>query len=1333
MVTAVESHAVRPSTVEDVKVQLSGQVDVEADGQSVDLGPAKCRAVLAALAVSAGRPVPVSTIIDLVWGDDPPRTADRTLQSYVTRLRKALGEGTIERTGSTYRLVLEPDAVDILRFEHLVAQDRVAEALELWSGPPLSGLDVAGFERVIVRFTELYVDTLERHLGDELKLGNGPSHLATLSRLTTEHPLREHAWALRIHALYQAGRQAEALRAYAEARNHLVGELGIEPGQVLRDLEARILAQDPTLDAASPPERAEAGPSMSDSGTRTFLYTDIEDSTGLWDRNTDEMRRAVAHHDEVIAEAVEHAGGVVFKHTGDGALAVFETADEALNAAVAMQLTLSGSHVGEERFKVRIALSTGRADSREGDWFGPPLNIASRLLDAAHGDQILLGDSTYSRLTNQLEHGISTTELGDHRLRGLSRPERVHQVLHSSLPNRFPPLRTALHDDSIKKDFPSALSHAGRVTFVGRLDELGQIEAAWAEVERSNIPMIVAIGGEPGVGKTRLAGEAARRLHEEHGAMVVYGRCPEDHATAFRPVTEALTAYADRTTDAQLRTEMGPRSSHLTPVLPHLAHRFGDVGSIIDVTEETRLEIFDAVTKFLEAASTSPLVIVLDDVHWADQSSLGLVTHLARHLSRGRLLILLTYRDVEVERSHPLGRVLADLRREARALRLKMRGIAQEDSIEMTEAVLGHRLSDQGRAVVARITDDAGGNPFFLQEMLNYFKEAGVLVRRDGRWTAGPDTDLAGLVPEGIREVVGRRLDQVSDACNTLLRFASVLPAEIDFDVLVAAARADEDAALDLFDEALQAQLIVETAPTKYEFAHALIRQSLYAEVSTVRRLRMHRRIAEAMVATGRTDDPTVQAIAFHLLEAATAAEPELVARWGLIAGERAVGRFAYDEARDLFRRTLDVIEDSVDDATLFGLHANVALAEITTLNFDAALSAIDRCRRSLPSVDSAVAGRILLTVAGHLPGRSHSLGTNLALAELIASLDRQAMDPLLAATVEFELSALTVGRYAAPDVDTLVWVIESTDDATRARALMYTSNRIFALRELEQLTAVTERCASDATSVETRDTSQAILGLLLGRLGQFDRMGSLLEAVRASPIAASSRNVMYNISRLTPFPMAIRRGDLPSAAEFLDAMRVDAGLGELIDAYATRLLAWVRDEDLPPVDVTVPGIDTFLLHPHMWNGPPSDEAIGIAIVERPELGIMCCAADAAGAAGNSNHTDQIWETLTPARGQHATFQNGFVVSAVDYHLAVLAEQRGDLELAIELQLHALDQHMSHGFVFDQAMSTAHLIGLLRHRAAPGDGNEIDRLRDEALAALGDTELARPRRLVLEA
>ncbi|WP_035770576.1 ATP-binding protein [Arthrobacter castelli] len=238
---------------------LAGVTAASDDGTPVDVGPQKCRAVLAALALSAGEVVPVSRLIGAVWGTDPPRTAEKTLQGYVAALRRNLGPECIRRIGAAYRLELGPESVDVNRFREFIAAGEADKALAEWTGTPLAGVDAPGLQSTVDGLTEQWLGTIELDL--ERRIDTDPATtVPTLTQLTADHPFREGLWAQLMTALYRAGRQADALTTYQRARHYLVEELGVEPGRRLRELERLILDHDERLQTATDRPGQDSGP-----------------------------------------------------------------------------------------------------------------------------------------------------------------------------------------------------------------------------------------------------------------------------------------------------------------------------------------------------------------------------------------------------------------------------------------------------------------------------------------------------------------------------------------------------------------------------------------------------------------------------------------------------------------------------------------------------------------------------------------------------------------------------------------------------------------------------------------------------------------------------------------------------------------------------------------------------------------------------------------------------------------------------------------------------------------------------------------------------------------
>jgi DNA-binding SARP family transcriptional activator len=437
----------------------------------------------------------------------------------------------------------------------------------------------------------------------------------------------------------------------------------------------------------------------------------------------------------------------------------------------------------------------------------------------------------------------------------------------------------------------------GLAPFFGRRAQFDALRDAWTAGAAGD-RRIVLVSGEAGVGKTRLAAEVAR-LADETGGIVLFGRCDEDVGAPYQPFAEALEQVirAGPTAD-----DLGRHAEELARLVPDLALRVEGLQSPLQSDPDTELyRLFDAVVGWLAALSADRgVMLVLDDLHWAGKPSLLLLRHLARSAEPMRLLVVGTYRDSDIEVGHPLADVVADLRRDPCVERLTLPGLAADEVEEMV-ASAGRAAVDRGLRGLARaLWSETGGNPFFVQEIVRSLVESDRLLVTDGV-ASSPEDLVQRAVPEGVREVIGRRLTRLSPAANQILAIASVMGEDIEFDVLVAVAGLDEETVLDALDEAVAAVLLRETAAGGYEFAHAIVRSTLYEQLSGPRRARRHRQVGEAIESLGSAD---AAALAHHF-RLAGGADVRVVG-YSAQAGEQAVAQLAFDRAVDFYSQAVE-------------------------------------------------------------------------------------------------------------------------------------------------------------------------------------------------------------------------------------------------------------------------------------------------------------------------------------------------------------------------------------------------------------------------------------------
>jgi class 3 adenylate cyclase/tetratricopeptide (TPR) repeat protein len=445
--------------------------------------------------------------------------------------------------------------------------------------------------------------------------------------------------------------------------------------------------------------------------------------------------------------------------------------------------------------------------------------------------------------------------------------------------------------------------------FVGRAQELEGLKGVFEETlsGKGRLAMVV---GEPGIGKTRLTEELGVYT-AVRGAQVCWGHCYEGElGVPYLPFVEALRSYVRDKGDDELRAELSTGAPEVATILSDVRVRFPDlpVSPALEGDAE-RMRLFEGVSAFLANAATArPLVLMLDDLHWADKPTLLLLQYLARNLRRERVMIVCTYRDVELDRTHPLADMIASLRREHLYERVLLRGLDRDEVKSFIEAVGEQETPALFAETVYRETE---GNPFFVAEILRHLAESGALERVDGHW-AGSAEGVAEQLPEGVREVIGRRLSRLGDDCNKMLTIGAAMPGGFTLEVVSRVLDTDEDVVLDLLDEALDRQILRERRDQygTYEFNHALIRQTLYSELSTPRRIRMHRQILGALEQhyDARIDAHLTE-LAYHAFQAAPGGDIDKAVDYATRAGGRAVASAAHEEAARSYDLALQALE----------------------------------------------------------------------------------------------------------------------------------------------------------------------------------------------------------------------------------------------------------------------------------------------------------------------------------------------------------------------------------------------------------------------------------------
>jgi DNA-binding SARP family transcriptional activator len=937
---------------------LLGPLEARQAGRPLRLGSIKHRMLLAKLLVHANQVVSTDELIDTVWGDQPPPTVRQSLQNHVASLRRAIEPGSVANPPRTlrtrdpgYLLQVDPDQLDLHRFRRLLDEGRGAldsgepatavrllhEALSLWRGPVLADVVAAGAAwPELVGIDEERVAALEVRLEADLTLGRHPDLIGELEGLVQVHPLREHLHGQLMLALYRSGRQADALAAYRAARRILVDELGIEPSLRLQRLEQAILAQDPALEllgpsaaeaepgilaldraAAGEPARA-AAPGGAERKLVTVLFAEVDEPAAEpGERDPEDVSSMLERHLERMHTEIFSFGGVVEHAIGGTMMAVFgvpqtreDDPERAVRAALAIRDALSG------RAELRIAVGTGEALVTPG---GGPTRVAgdlvtacARLQQAAPAGAVLVAEATERATSRTISYGPATMLV----LPGRAKPVTVWSALE-------PRNRTGLETLAARP-----------VPLMGRARELGALLEAFERVRSTGSPRLVTLVGPAGIGKSRLLAELWQSLEADRDLVAWrQGRSPPyGEGITFWALGEIIKAEAgilESDTTDRIDRKLAQAASYALAGIPdaaawvtaHLRVLLGGSDERSQPRAGRQEEAFAAWRRFLHGLATRrPLVLVVEDLHWADDALLEFLQSLLDGAGSppGSLPLLLatTTRPELLERRPGWGG-------SGPSTTISLEPLPRDDTVRLLGALLTHhRLPG---AVAPRLAAAAGGNPLFAEEYVRMLRDRGLRTEELKNAAAGEPPAMGAPelpLPETVHAIVAARLDALSVAQKAVLHDAAVLGRIAWTGGLAAVGDHDRDSLQACLDH-LEAKEFLYRArrssvagEPEYGFRHVLIRDVAYGQIPRAQRADKHRRAAAWLesLSADRVEERS---------ERRGAARAELLAHhYGrALAFAHASGQ----PSDELATHTRLALRDAADRVTALGVHATAA------------------------------------------------------------------------------------------------------------------------------------------------------------------------------------------------------------------------------------------------------------------------------------------------------------------------------------------------------------------------------------------------------------------------
>jgi tetratricopeptide (TPR) repeat protein len=1028
---------------------------------------------------------------------------------------------------------------------------------------------------------------------------------------------------------------------------------------------------------------------------------------------------------------------------GDGIMAGFDGAADALAAAVAIQQDIDRlSRRSASPLSVRVGVSVGDVTWEDSDCFGVPVIEAARLCAAAEGGQILAADLV--RAMTRGRGGYDFEPVGNLELKGL--PEPVPTLALNWSPS---PAEEAL---------PPALATAAGGAFVGRDAELETLVGAWKQA-RDGALRAVMVAGEAGVGKTRLAFELARRVHDD-GGRVLYGRCEEELGVPYQPFAEALRPYVAECPLHELTDLAQVHEGELTRLVPELARRLPDVPPPLHAEPEAeRYRLFEAVAGLLATASReAPVLFVIDDLHWAAKPTLLLLHHLIARQEPAAALIVGTYRDTELGvgggETIALADMLADLRRLQTVERLALDGLDADGVTAFVEAAAGHALESPGVALARAVHAETEGNPFFMGQVLRHLVETGAVSMRDGRWTYDVSVERLGI-PDGVREVIDSRRSRLGHTSNGVLQIASVVGRDFEFDVLERVSDVSEDDVLTSLEEATAARVVAEMpdALDRYSFVHALVRDTIYDELPASRRVRLHRRVAEALEDLRAHDlAPHLAQLAYHFGQAADAGGASKAVEYARRAGDEAIAQLAYETAADHYRRALDTLLRTESPDLVLRCELLLALGEAHNHAGEVHrgkkefFQAADLARK-LDRTD--LFAHAALGYGGVLPPSNEPDPRAEALLKEV--LERVQEEGDLRACASARLAQWIYYVSPRPEraelCDEALRIARHIDDPSTIATVLI--GRCWALEGPEDLEAQLETAAEVIELGESLGDQEIVLQGLKCRLHRLFERGHVDEA---ATVVSETKELASALGQPEYLRLATMWEGMTAGTQgrFEDAERLATQTlttmaghphQQRVLFFQTLPWRWLQgriSECLPPIEqVVTPGAppfwDALLAWLYAETGQldrARDHLSRFDVSElRPEdrrynwWTLLTSLANATDRLRDEHWASELYTVMLPYRERNCTAGQTAFFGATSHYLGVLSAVGGRWDDAVEHLTTALERHrhmQARPFV---ALTEMALFDALTARGAPNDRRQARELRKQAMVTVRDLNL----------